>query len=141
LLAGAVLATAAPAGAHPDHSGAPRGTLSDSGTRRSVEVKNLRFAPGGSLDGTLVNRSGDVLRQIRLLIRYDWIWDNERNPGDNSPARSFYHTLPSELPALGTLGFSFTPSPPLPVRSDGKFVASVEIARFTQVKYRVVPGK
>jgi len=120
---------------HPDDSDEHTSIQARNG-KDGVGIEGLRFRRDGTLDGTLVNRSDALVRNIRLLIRYDWVWKDERNPGPESPGRSFYHTVDSDIPAFGTISFHYEPTPPLPNRSDGRFVASVEVARFTQVRYR-----
>ncbi len=120
---------------HPDDSD-EHTTIQERNGKDGVGIEGLRFRRDGTLDGTLVNRSDALVRNIRLLIRYDWVWEDERNPGPESPGRSFYHTVDSDIPAFGTISFHYEPTPSLPDRSDGRFVASVEVARFTQVRYR-----
>lgn len=108
------------------------------GTRLSVKLQDVRFGTDGSVRGELVNQSSDLVREVRLLVRYDWRWGDERNPGEDSPGRSLFVTIPGDLPALGTLPFEYTPDPPLPPRSDGTFSPSVEVAGYTEVRFKKV---
>ena len=43
------------------------------------------------------------------------------SPGDDSPGRSSVLTVEGPLAPRGTLAFEFTPNPPLPERTDGRF--------------------
>lgn len=131
-----LLAVAAPALAHPDEQDA-RGDVvqGDQRPRKTVTLTGVQFSPDGLLTANVVNRTGQLVRKVRLLIRYDWIWADERNPGEHSPGRSVYHEVDADIPAFGAVPIRFTPSPPLPTRSDGRFVPSVEVARYTQVRY------
>lgn len=81
----------------------------------------------GVISGVLINASDDVLTQVRLLIDYQWLWANEFRPGDDSPARAYFYTLPGEIPPRGSAPFSFQLPTPLPERTDGRFNPSVEV--------------
>lgn len=76
---------------------------------------------GDSVIGTIVNRGGDEIRDIRLLIDMPFLWANEVKPGEESPGRSSVMTVAGPLSPGGRLAFEFTPNPPLPERSDGHF--------------------
>lgn len=103
-----------------------------------IQLEDVAFDADGTVSGVVVNRSADVVREVRLLVRYDWQWQDERSPGDDSPARSTYVTVQGDVPALGTKPFRFAPAPPLPERGDGRFTPSVEVARYTQIRYKRV---
>jgi len=107
-------------------------------SRHSVRLQDVRFGGDGSVKGVLVNQSSDVVRDVRILVRYDWRWQDERNPGEDSPGRSMYFTIAGDVPALGSLPFEYAPTPPLPVRADGTFAPAVEIAGYTEVRYKKV---
>jgi hypothetical protein len=88
----------------------------------------------GSITGQIRNQSKNTMRDVQLFIRYNWLWANERHPGKDSPSGAFYPTMAGEIAPGGSMPFNFTPSPPLPNRSGGKFEAPfVSIAGFTQV--------
>ncbi len=84
-----------------------------------------------------MNRSGLPLRDVKLMINYAWVWNDDFRPGDDSPGRTVYITAPAEIPPHGQGSFTYQPSPPLPSRTDGHFVSSVHIVGFTQM---VPPG-
>lgn len=131
-VAAALTALASPALAHP-HEVDERGSfVTDDGT---IRLEDVRFTHSGELSGVVVNRGSDPLRDVRLLVRYDWSWRDEQNPGEYSPAHSAYFTIPDEIPALGSRPFRFTPTSPLPIRDDGHFTPSVEVTGYTQLQY------
>ena len=88
---------------------------------------------GGVVSGVLTNRSDKVLRDVQLLIQYDWLWKNEFRPGEDNPGRAVYYTVPGEIPPGGQTTFTYRADPPLPARSDGRFNASVEVVGFVEV--------
>ncbi len=142
LVAVLLAALSVPALGHPEHGADDGGIVKHpSETGNYVRLDDVDFSASGTVTGILVNRSGDILRDVRLLVRYNWHWRNELEPGDDSPARSSYFTIAKDVPALGTVPFRYTPSPPLPIRADGHFSPSIEVARYTQVRLKKVLRK
>ncbi len=84
----------------------------------AILVRNLGI-DGDVVSGELVNTSHHLVRDVRLLVRHTWLWDQERAPGEDSPGRAAYHTIPESIPPGGHLSFNVHPAPPLPARSDG----------------------
>ena len=98
-----------------------------------VTIENLSAQDGG-VSGAIRNKSPNTVRDVQLFIRYTFLWKNEFHPGKESPSAAFYPTVSGDIAPGGSLPFQFTPSPPLPKRSDGRFEQpSVSIAGFTQV--------
>jgi hypothetical protein len=88
----------------------------------------------GTVAGEIRNKSKNTVRDVQLFIRYTWLWANEFHPGKDNPSEAFYQTVAGEIAPGGSLPFKFTPSPPLPKRSGGKFAQpTVSVAGFTQV--------
>ena len=88
----------------------------------------------GTVAGEIRNKSKNTVRDVQLFIRNTFLWKNEFHPGTESPSAAFYPTISGEIAPGGSLPFKFTPTPPLPKRTDGRFEApSVSIAGFTQV--------
>jgi hypothetical protein len=83
--------------------------------------------------GEVHNRFPHAVRDVQILIRYTWLWDDEFKPGTNDPGTSTYITLPKEIPAGGRLPFAYSPSPPLPKIPGGRFETMVAIGGFTEV--------
>ncbi len=100
---------------------------------RSVGLSNVAAQPGGTVSGTIVNRTGLTVRDVKLMIDYAWVWSNDFRPGEDSPGRTVYITAPADIPAHGQGAFTYQPSPPLPSRDDGHYVPSVHVVGFTQM--------
>jgi len=90
-------------------------------------------AQEGVVSGEIRNNSSNTVRDVQLLIRYEWLWKNEFHPGKDDPGRSVYYDVAGEIPPGGTARFQYTPNPPLPKRTDGSFQISVSVAGFTEV--------
>ncbi len=88
---------------------------------------------GSTVSGVIVNKSNHPINNVDLLIRYTWLWQNERHPGKDSPGRSSFYKIPDEIPPGGRLAFTYKPPSPLPSRSDGHFEAGADIAGFREV--------
>jgi hypothetical protein len=85
----------------------------------------------GVVSGVVENRSG-TLRGVELRIHHDFLWNDEFRPGAESPSRIDYHQLPQDIPPGGTARFRFE-APPLPRRTDGRFVTSVDVAKAVEI--------
>lgn len=98
----------------------------------NVEAVNLT---GGVVRGRIANSSTAEVRDVHLLIRYVWMWKNERNPGDDNPGRSEYDVVEGPIAPGTSMTFEHTPSPPLPLhRTDGRFQVDVTVVGLTQVQ-------
>jgi hypothetical protein len=87
----------------------------------------------GVVSGTVVNRSGDTLRDVKLMVDHAWLWKNERHPGTSDPSYAEFYTLPQAIPPHGTQPFEYHMTAPLPHRTDGRFETTVKVNGFTQV--------
>lgn len=100
----------------------------------AVKLEGVRFE-GGNVRGTIVNTSSTEIGDVQLLIRYVWLWKDERHPGDDNPGRSEYHVVSETIAPGDSATFEKTPVPPLPLaRTDGRFQAEVSVVGFTQVE-------
>jgi hypothetical protein len=97
----------------------------------AVTVKDMP-ADNGVVAGVVVNNSRQVVRDVKLLIRNAWLWNNERHPGAVNPGNAEFFTVRGEIPPGASLPFTYR-TPPLPQRSDGHFITSAEVVEFTQV--------
>jgi|SRR5690242_8911843 hypothetical protein len=98
-----------------------------------LAIENSRVEDG-TVSGVIRNRSPNTVRDVQLFIRYPFLWKNEFRPGKDDPSDGFYHIVSGEIPRGGSLPFKFTPSSPLPKRSDGNFgEPSVSIAGYSEV--------
>jgi hypothetical protein len=99
-----------------------------------LAIEKLGVQGDGTVTGEIRNNSKNTVRDVQLFIRYTFLWKNEFHPGKESPSAAFYPTISGEVAPGGSLPFKFTPTPPLPKRTDGRFEApSVSVAGFTQV--------
>ena len=87
----------------------------------------------GTVSGEIHNRGPHSVRAVQLLVRYTWLWDDQRNPGKIDPGTSTYYTLATEIRAGGNLPFTFTPSPPLLKASGGRYKITVTVGGFAQI--------
>jgi hypothetical protein len=93
---------------------------------------------GDAVSGVVANTSTHTVRDVKLQITYGWLWKNERHPGTDNPGRTDWYTLAGEIPAGGSMPFTYRPTSPLPKRRDGTFNASATVVGFTEV---VPPGQ
>ena len=87
----------------------------------------------GVVSGEIYNRSSHTIRDVQLFIRHTWLWGEEFKPGKDDRGTSIYFALPKEIPPGGRLPFTYSPSPPLPKASGGRFVTTVAIAGYAEV--------
>jgi hypothetical protein len=120
LLLGSVMLAGAGVFALPEPSGAVTVEISDGDASSHVTVRNVARR-GEVIAATLDNRSGDEIRDIRVLIDVPFLWKDEFHPGEDSPGRSVVWTVRGPIAPRGQLAFEFTPQPPLPERTDGRF--------------------
>jgi hypothetical protein len=100
-----------------------------------LRIENVAAQPDGSVSGVIRNNSKNTVRDVQLFVRSTFLWKNEFHPGKESPSVASYPTISGEIAPGGSLPFKFTPTPPLPNRTDGRFERpSVSIAGFTQIK-------
>ncbi len=98
-----------------------------------VQVRDVRLEDG-VVSGVVINNTGNELRDVKLLIRYDWLWKNEFSPGHDSPGRAIAYALQEDLPPGGQTSFVYHPESPLPQRPDGRFLTSVVVLGYTQFR-------
>jgi hypothetical protein len=90
----------------------------------------------GKVTGVIQNDSSSIIRNVRVLIRYPWMWHDEFDPGPDSenPGRAFFHTVGGKIAPGDSATFRFAPPSPLPQRDDGYFESELEIFSFTVLK-------
>jgi len=96
-----------------------------------VDVANVKTR-GDIVSGVLINESPQIARDVQLLIRQTWMWNNERHPGADSPGRAEFYTVRTVIPPHGTTAFTYDTGP-LPQRTDGHFETHVQVVGFTEV--------
>lgn len=100
-------------------------------TVRNVSVKD------GAVSGEIVNSSPRTIRDVQLLIRYTWLWNNERHPGEDSRGDAVYQTVEGEIPAGGSKPFTYRPSSSKGSEGAGRYEVSVKVAGYTEL----IPAK
>jgi hypothetical protein len=111
--------------------------VSVSRIRDLVDVRNITVRDR-VVSGTIINSSDKTLRDVRLQIRHQWLWNNEFHPGTDDPGRTEFHTLPGEIPSGARAEFTYRMDSLLPERSDGRFQTQVEVVSLTAVDQRPV---
>ncbi len=101
-------------------------------TDNTVAVQNLRV-DGDTVHGTLSNKSSKSLRDVRLVIRHAWLWNNERKPGTDNPGRAEFYSFPGEISGGASAPFKYRLKQPPAPRGDGKFMTSAEVMSYTIV--------
>ena len=99
---------------------------------RALALKDVKITPA-KISGVVTNTTPHTIRDIELLIQYHWLWENERNPGQNSPGRAITVKLDRQLAPGDSMPFDYKHPVSLPERSDGRFMTEVDIAAFTTV--------
>ncbi len=95
-------------------------------------VSNARIHDDGVVTGVVVNRTTESIDEVRLLVRFQFLWKRERSPGpsEENPSRADIYDLPETVPPGGVSAFVYRPDPPLPERTDGRFSVVVQVLRY-----------
>ncbi len=88
----------------------------------------------GAISSVVKNLSDKRVDEVIVLVRYDWLWKDDRNPGNDSPAWAEYVTIGDDIEAGASLPFTYRPRTPLPQRSDGHFMPRAELVGVRQYK-------
>ena len=112
----------------------PTGDLS-----RYVVVRDVAESDG-AVTGTVVNVSSRPVKEVELHVTHQWLWKNEFHPGEDNPGRLARITLRDEIAPGGQARFSYRPDPPLPDRTDGRFVTTVDVAGLTAIETAPSPA-
>ena len=99
----------------------------------AVELYNVTAQPNGVISGKIANRTGYLIRDVKLMIDYAWIWRNDFKPGEDNPGRTVYNTVQGDIPPHGESTFTYEASPQLPSRDDGHFQPAVKVVGYTQI--------
>ena len=100
---------------------------------QEIFIKDVT-ATDSSVAGTVVNNSSKTFRNVVLLIRQEWLWNDERHPGTDSPGRALSFILRQDIAPHTSASFNLQ-TPPLAPRPDGRFVTTVEVTDFSEVGY------
>ena len=97
-----------------------------------VSVRDVRTREG-EVSGVVVNTSDRPVRDVQLLVSYQWLWENETHPGEGGPGRAVFVTVNQEIPPGGQAPFTYRPETPLSERPDGRYMTNVSVAGFTEI--------
>src|SRR3989442_8933532 len=97
-----------------------------------VSVRDVRTRDS-EVSGVVVNTSDRPVRDVQLLISYQWLWENETHPGEGGPGRAVFYTVQGEIPPDGQMPFTYRPDEPLSERPDGRYMTNVKVAGFTDI--------
>jgi hypothetical protein len=119
---------------------------------RATQIEDTRIVPSADVarriivqdvqstsdrvTGTVVNATSQPIRDVRLLVRDDWLWQNERHPGSDNPGRATTVTLRDEIPPGSRVQFTYRRDQPLPARRDGHFDTDVDVLGFVTLSDR-----
>ncbi len=96
-----------------------------------VRVEDVR-SDDNTVSGRVINETDDALENVRLLVSDQFLWRNERHPGENSPSDANTYVVPGPIPPHGSVTFEYRRPSPLPDRRDGEFktdVSALEVTR------------
>jgi hypothetical protein len=116
----------------PVHGSAAAGAVVPSSEASQEIVIQDVTAKDSSVAGTVVNYSSKTVRDVELLVRQEWLWNDELHPGTDSPGRTLSFTLRQDIAPHASASFSFQ-TPLLAQRSDGRFVTTVEVTGFSEL--------
>jgi hypothetical protein len=91
---------------------------------RILEIENATVTDS-AVSGDVVNRSRNTVRDVQLLIRHIWLWDD--------PSTSAYYKLEKDIPPGSRVPFTYQPAIPLPKMAGGHFVTTVAIGGFAEL--------
>ena len=97
-----------------------------------VAVSNVTVRDG-LVSGEIFNRSPTPVRDVQLLIRQIWYWNNEFRPGNDNPGTAQYYTVSDMILPGRKVPFTYKMTSPAPARSDGQAETVVSVAGFTQI--------
>jgi len=96
-------------------------------TVRNVSVKD------GVVSGEIVNSSPRTIRDVQLLIRYTWLWNNERHPGEDTRGDAVFQGVEGDIPAGGSKPITYRPSSSKAPQGDGHYEATVRISGYAEL--------
>lgn len=99
---------------------------------QNVVIEGLKVTEG-AVSGTIVNQSSVALQAVRLNLSQTFLWDTDRKPTGESPGRTLQFEVAGEIPPKASAPFNYE-IPPLQPRTDGRYVSSMSVTSFTEIK-------
>ena len=59
--------------------------VSSQDASRALSFEKLDVNPS-KISGVIANKTPHTIRDVQLMVQYHWLWRDERNPGQHSPA-------------------------------------------------------
>lgn len=84
------------------------------------------------LSGQITNRGSQRIENVRLLVSYGWLWNDDRRSNDASPGWTELHTLPMAIEAGQSVPFAVEHERARPARDDGQLMLTVKVIALTQ---------
>jgi len=97
-----------------------------------VELRGVR-STDDTVAGTVVNRSPNPVRDVRLVVSHVWVWDNEFHPGTDDYSRAEYYVVPGEIPPGGSVPFTIRASNPRSEERGGRYLTNVAVSSVTEL--------
>lgn len=94
---------------------------------RNVTVQN------DVVSGEVINMSARPLREVQLLVRRIWDWENEFQPGNDNPGTAAYYTVGAVILPGKHAPFTYKLTSGTPSRSDGHLETIVSVAGFSEI--------
>ncbi|MEQ8230980.1 MAG: hypothetical protein RLW61_15995 [Gammaproteobacteria bacterium] len=85
----------------------------------------------GRISAVVENRGERVIDDIVVMVRYNWLWKDEDDPGPGHPGWVEYVTLDEQLAPGARVPFVYSPREPLPQRDDGWFMPTAAVVGAT----------
>jgi len=98
-----------------------------------LELRGVECRSDGSVTGMIVNGADVPIKDVKLLVSHVWSWTHERHPGEDDPNRTSHVRIAGEIPANGSVLFSYSPHPALQMPADGKCRTTAAVQSFTEI--------
>ncbi len=89
-----------------------------------------------SMSGQITNHGNKRIENVRVLVTYGWLWNDDRRTDDASPGWTELHTLPMSVEPGQTVPFSFAHERARPLRNDGQLTTTVKVIGLTEWAFR-----
>jgi hypothetical protein len=73
-----------------------------------LEIEDLKMTPS-RVSGVVTNRSPHTVKDVELVVQHHWLWQDEFNPGQDSPGRVATIRLRGPVGPGQSVSFDYTP--------------------------------
>jgi len=99
-------------------------------TARMVDVQDVQ-ADASSVNGTLVNRTANAVRSVRLAVTDNFLFTDVQHAEADDPSRAMQFMVAGPIPPRGSVPFRYERPSSLPDRGDGEFRTDVTVRSVT----------